>query len=761
MIVASLVSIFSCGLEEPIVPITDVETSIEIIARTAGFNNIDVNTKAAPTDDFETAVYSAYLLLFSEENRIGFYEIDPGTLLHRVSMKGLQTVTACIIANVPYQFAEGITTITGLNSAVLDNLTYAAYAQADGHLGVPLLTVGEEQKPCIPMVGIKTENISNSTTLQIPLTRLFAKAVIELRMELGEGLLDLQRNSYFELASYSLINLPKKVRLIQNSQECAWVADKDSFIAANTQIAAGLAKKIYNGGTNGAIVVDAEKVYTFDIYVPEYILNSLPSTTEHYGDEKYKPQMYPSNKYPICLQIMGSHIPVSGASTNLEYRVYLGENASTSFTLNRNTQYNNYLRITGIDNHDGEDAVQVDHRVSISQGNMVNMFGEVANSYVISTEGKYTFPAYKGAYKLENMTPENRCTLGNDVKIIARDNNSVIFKTLENNKQFMISEDLDGAMVISFEVESMDDSNVIIALVDDNDNIEWSWHLWFSHGPTLGDLNTGFFDIATQLMPDQAGSLMMDRNLGSKISVTALDVIPSTLSGLYYKYGHRAPYFTCIQNGSLYHGYNESDYSTWDTEDKSHTDPCPPGYRVPHSSVWSGNATYEDAKFNISGFGIHAFRYWNNNNNNMYDDIYIPYAGYLDDSAKKVDAFTSAYTYTGVHEEEIQNLLYIYKSIEYKINLKYSSGSLLGSDLMFIYESVEEGIFSDIEINKCQRRSIFNDKWNDYTPTGTLAQILLENLKSQLSDEIQHLMNLHTIDPAEQNYGYQVRCVKE
>ena len=190
-IIASLCVFFSCSLKEDFV-LTET-LSVEYVARLTGFNNVDVATKSAPTEEFETAVYTAYLLLFdnSTGDRIVFESIDvsSGSLSQTVVGKAPESGLACFIANVSQEFANGLTTIDALNSAVL-NITYATYSEAGGYLGVPKLTVNDESKLCIPMFGsVPVTNLTNGVNIEMPVTRLFAKISMNIKMQLTNVLL--------------------------------------------------------------------------------------------------------------------------------------------------------------------------------------------------------------------------------------------------------------------------------------------------------------------------------------------------------------------------------------------------------------------------------------------------------------------------------------------------------------------------------------------------------------------------------------------
>ncbi len=639
-IFASLLICCSCDLEELKLN-NPSESTIDFIARPTDYNNVDVATKSEPTDEFETEIHTAYLLLFdANNNRIYFSEVDPQSRLQRVTLKGLSTVTACFVANVAKADIEGITTLDALNSAVL-NLNYATYSEAGGHLGVPKLAINDTYELCFPMVGVKTLDVSQiSQAIEIPLTRLFAKVSVELKMNIS----NVSDATRFELYSYKLVNLPLKVRLLPQNAESAWVTDGRSFAGENSHVALNINHKIYNDSYR--IASEDQKKYSFDLYVPEYQLESLPSNTAKYGEPEYKPIMYDQSKKAVHVVLSGSYIPREGSSSDLDYSVFLGEDESKNFTLNRNTHYNNYLTIQGITKKaDNTEEALVDHRVKKREGDMVSMFGEVANCYIISKEGKYSFPAYKGAFKADQLSKEYLCN-GNRAEIIYRSNTTdIVFEDEDGDGNLInVTTDIDGTKVIGFKLSKVNaEDNVIIAIYDSNDDIQWTWHLWFVTGLSVELLGDKYFQMSTQTMPNANGKEMMDRNLGVTTSGLG-NVAVGTLTGLYYKYGHKGPFI-----GSQYWDYSDlpDNYTyTWTgkVDKKSRTDPCPPGYRIPDPDIWN---------IGPGKIGTSTELYFYNLSEPI---ITYPYTGYLDNNRKKVTSQLSNNTIIAQNFEKFRDL---------------------------------------------------------------------------------------------------------
>lgn len=251
-----------------------------------------------------------------------------------------------------------------------------------------------------------------------------------------------------------------------------------------------------------------------------------------------------------------------------------------------------------------------------------------ANCYIISEPGLYKFRASEGNSQtlVENVVSSSvlwetfgssvtpRC--GDLITATAFKDNYVIFNT---NSVF-------------------NEGNAVVAVVDDNGVILWSWHIWFTDMP----LGQKYFNDAGE---------MMDRNLG------ATSTIPGDASslGLLYQWGRKDPFLgSCQTNASaialstmdwpayvesgpetgttnyslahpttfiiynnlnydwFYTGNSTTDNTRWTTseKDKSIYDPCPAGWRVPtggNNGIWAratGGSLFENVVFDGKNAGI-------------------------------------------------------------------------------------------------------------------------------------------------------------
>lgn len=603
---------------------TDADRSktIEFVCRPTSYDGQEVLTKATTVDDFENKVHNCYFMLYDNSGTRVYGPVDLNATLatqrfskseFKLNVGELATYTACFVANVSKSIVDGLNTLSKVNSTVLD----IAYSSADvsdtdnsfkpSSFVVPefVLEDGGKAVQCLPMFGMQECNVAADDIFQISLKRLFAKVTVSV----GLGSL----TSSFDVMAAHLFNLPTKVKLSESSNESEWVEDVSSFLQQQIE-----------GPIGHQITSSLSSAYELYFYVPEYYLNGRDDGSGNYGNEKFKPNMYDTDKNPVLFRLFGEYGGLTGGDTGVQYDLYLGENAATSFTLKRNKHYINSMVINGITNRIDGSGNTLDCRVTVSEEGLdeVEIIGQTANCYIIGKTGSYIYPACKGVHKggLKNIPDNLKCTKGTTLKILYNDNSANQLANLAYNPE---------SGEFSFDVTQMDtgtgarasnDGNLILGLVYDEggvEKIEWSWHLWFINGAVWG---VDAFEISTQNYPNT--SVMMDRNLGSK-PLLSQKSNPGIANGLYYRYGRKEPF---LNGDYLGGGESENNVYTWDGDDKSQTDPCPPGYRVPKSDVWQAgsNGQEPEVKHYSSLTAGDAFEFW--------DNVYYPYSGYVDEN---------------------------------------------------------------------------------------------------------------------------------
>ena len=230
---------------------------------------------------------------------------------------------------------------------------------------------------------------------------------------------------------------------------------------------------------------------------------------------------------------------------------------------------------------------------------------ESANCYVVSNAGAYKFKSVKGNSSTsvgsvasaevlwESFGTDLEPNVGDLIKSVSHSDSYIYFQTADTFKE----------------------GNAVIAAKDASGEILWSWHIWFTDQPQ------------GQVYYYNAG-IMMDRNLGAT-SATPGDV---SALGLLYQWGRKDPFlgsssissstvakstiswpsavssdsskgtiayatanpttFITLNSSNYdwyYTGSSSTDNTRWTTSDKDKSiyDPCPSGWRVPDSGVWS------------------------------------------------------------------------------------------------------------------------------------------------------------------------------
>ena len=240
-----------------------------------------------------------------------------------------------------------------------------------------------------------------------------------------------------------------------------------------------------------------------------------------------------------------------------------------------------------------------------------------ANCYIISDAGLYKFKTVKG----------NSTTSVGSVASA-----SILWETFGTDTAPELLDLISGFCYkdgyIAFQTaDTFKEGNAVIAAKDANDNILWSWHIWFTDQPqslvynnnagTMMDRNLG----ATSATPSDVGALGLlyqwgrkDPFLGSssisdEIEAKSTIAWPSAVESdsshgtIDYATANPTTFITCYLGNSdwYYPGDSSTDNTRWTTSssDKSIYDPCPAGWRVPDggsNGIWS-RAGFDDTTY--------------------------------------------------------------------------------------------------------------------------------------------------------------------
>lgn len=256
---------------------------------------------------------------------------------------------------------------------------------------------------------------------------------------------------------------------------------------------------------------------------------------------------------------------------------------------------------------------------------------ETANCYIVSYPGTHSFDCtVKG-------NSEETVGLPMSAEVLwETDNTSVAI----NIGDIISNVHLIDQSRVQFEASGKS-GNALIAVKDSDGVILWSWHIW------VADYNP---DATAQTY--KSGVVMMDRNLGA-LNNEKGDVLSW---GLFYQQGRKDPFVGCGNIGSrsfaatapsgvISYSYSGDDeyiihnpctttqsYRFGWADEKSKSDPCPPGWKVPSNAAYSG----------LTG-GNTSFSY----SKVFEQDLYFPLTGDTQEGAQSLRSpGTTSYMWT-------------------------------------------------------------------------------------------------------------------
>ena len=263
----------------------------------------------------------------------------------------------------------------------------------DGHEFIFHPTTDDTNKNGLPTVdsnpddatpGVPTDN------LEIPMRSLYAKFSFTINVDSEQEIVG-NPAPRFDLEGYQVFNASSKVYLTRQLNEDNEETGYDDVVTS----------EFHNVLSEGLYAQGATKA-TFSFYVPErYLTPNTPASSYQYDlgvnggvcdgyenipDElkkyaqRFKPELV-KDQNATYVAIKGTFTDHQKHVYDVTYRIYLGKDNYGDFNIVRNTHYNNFITIKGIDNSDDQSAyydpdnlpdgaiapISIDHRVSIER----------------------------------------------------------------------------------------------------------------------------------------------------------------------------------------------------------------------------------------------------------------------------------------------------------------------------------------------------------------------------------------------------------
>lgn len=398
--ILALLSTASCAVDNIDVPTstTPANDVVTVIGRMTRFDDKDVTTRGVK-DEAEAKLTSMAMALFPvvSDGNGGLttgpcdyyqYTANQAELLFTIdrSVEGFDknaTYAMYVFCNMPgmAEFVKGDSLAEMLDVAYsVNNInipengfpmigslgdTFSENIDQDGKTFILAPTVdGTDNTDLIaPKVDGTTQ-----TLLTVPMKALFAKVNFTIEVS-PDQTIEGNYSPQFTLSGYSVNNVPSSV-------------DFSSTSNSDTEV---LGEGYTLNNADRTTAVGANKI-NFSFYLPERLLT--PATTwEKYeypfgkGDairdedlvyrQRYKSKLLSDAQKATNIVISGRFRDHQNHYWDVDYTIYLGEDNFGDFNIKRNSEYNNYVTIRGIqtsnDMSDEENAISIDHRVNVTR----------------------------------------------------------------------------------------------------------------------------------------------------------------------------------------------------------------------------------------------------------------------------------------------------------------------------------------------------------------------------------------------------------
>lgn len=412
--ILALLSTTACFVDDTVQPIVPGERSdvITVIGRVTRFADCDVSTRGVK-DAEEAKISNMAMAIFPcDDNGITgpclYYNFEPneGELLFTVNRAELNPIEDAryamyVFTNVDFD-AAGITDSSSLDEMIkvatdVSNLripeggfpmigslgdTFSTKINPDGK---KFILAPANSRDDLPTVDDKEENL-----LTVPMKALFAKINFTIEVDPNQTIVG-NYTPQFNATSFVVKNVPSKVDFDNTTNEAEVLAD------------------VFTVSAQGNTVASGANTVSYTFYLPERRLTpdfsfetcedfpfekgTYPKQVDDdqngYRDEdekyfqRFKGKLLGENQKATHVVITGRYRDHQNHYWDVNYTIYLGEDNSQNFDINRNYEYNNYVTIRGIqsssDMSDRENAISIDHRVNVkrSQPGIISLRREV------------------------------------------------------------------------------------------------------------------------------------------------------------------------------------------------------------------------------------------------------------------------------------------------------------------------------------------------------------------------------------------------
>lgn len=390
----AVVSLPSCvSIDDDLVPDRQNGKKLEIMASVADYSSINVGTKAL--EDKESEVKELTMFVFDSDgvivgkpinlggmNSVFIIDTDSMVMIDGENNPIFMTNDQDKLQNCSiYMVANCWHVIETLNIQSLSDLIA---------VDIPVSGI-EIPGDGMPMMGyedgfdLRQDRPDGAETLaDIEMDKLFAKINVRFQINADQVI----HTPSFTLTNWTVSNVPTNVRLGEPAEGA------ETPHASGTMLSVDGKTTLSDGNLtiNHSESVTNPDYFQFTFYVPEHRINPDPTVMNAFKEQlrtgggitsnavpesdwqRYKPKFCADTQKPMYVTVTGAYTDHQGMVSNVIYSLYLGQNNTDDFYINRNQQLNNIITIKGLtnnkaaaDNADNPYNVSVDHRVDVGE----------------------------------------------------------------------------------------------------------------------------------------------------------------------------------------------------------------------------------------------------------------------------------------------------------------------------------------------------------------------------------------------------------
>lgn len=264
--------------------------------------------------------------------------------------------------------AEGKCTITNEDDLLNMDIPVADIRIPD--TGMPMF--GQAEETDADKIDLSADRQGSTQMKNITMFKLLSKITVAIQLNANNVI----ATPKFQITGWQAFNIPSKVRLGKPAEGAATPEFSPIATSSTTETLNGVRSISHSAS------LDNPPKIQFSFYMPEHRVNPDKNITYPTGitdneKQRYKPLLCSSALSPAYVHFEGYYTDHQDEVYEVKYNLYLGQDNTDDFYINRNQHLNNKVIIRGASkekddtpDNTSDDNISVDHRVEIEgEGN--------------------------------------------------------------------------------------------------------------------------------------------------------------------------------------------------------------------------------------------------------------------------------------------------------------------------------------------------------------------------------------------------------